>query len=263
MISKAVAGIGGWISRTAIGAGFGLSLLGRTTLGFPLVFRRRARRELLKQMYVCGIASIPVTVVVSVFTGAILALNGGITLDAIGQNHLIGRIVAISMTREMGPFMTALILAASVGSGMAAELGTMTVSEEIDAIEVLGIDPARLLVLPRLVAMTFMLPILTVYASLLGTVGGAITSYYQYNVSFELFRTDALEHLAAKDVYTGLLKSFMFGIVIAAVGCAQGLRTRGGAVGVGRATRSAVVISYLLIIVLGYYVTFFFYRLKW
>jgi phospholipid/cholesterol/gamma-HCH transport system permease protein len=224
---------------------------------------RRALQEILKQMYICGIASIPVTFVVSVFTGAILALNGGITLKEIGQQNLIGRIVAVSMTREMGPFMTALILAASVGSAMAAELGTMKVSEEIDALEVMGVDPAKLLVMPRLLGMTLMCPMLTVYSSLLGSLGGAITSYYQYNVSFQLFRTDAVEHLTGKDLYTGLLKAVIFGMVIAIVGCSQGLRARGGAIGVGKATRSAVVISYLLIIILGYYVTFLFYRLVW
>jgi phospholipid/cholesterol/gamma-HCH transport system permease protein len=237
--------------------------MARAASGVRTALARRYRREIVKQMYTCGIVSIPVTFVVSVFTGAILALNGGITLSDLGQEGLIGRVVAISMTREMGPFMTALILAASVGSGMAAELGTMKVSEEIDALEVMGIEPARFLVFPRVFAMLVMGPVLTVYASLLGTFGGAVCSYYQYGVSFELFRTDAIESLIAKDVYTGLLKAVIFGLVIAVVGCSQGLRATGGAIGVGRATRSAVVISYLLIIVLGYYVTFVFYRLNW
>jgi phospholipid/cholesterol/gamma-HCH transport system permease protein len=263
VIKATARGIGNWVSETANGAGFGLVLLLRSTFWIHALVHPRALRMACQQMWVCGIASIPVTFVVSVFTGAILALNGGITLSDLGQEALIGRIVAISMAREMGPFMTALILAASVGSAMAAELGTMKVSEEIDALEVMAIEPAKLLVMPRLVAMALMGPMLTIYSSLLGTLGGAISSYYQYNVSLELFRTDAIENLEAKDIWTGLLKSLIFAVVIATVGCSQGLRASGGAIGVGKATRSAVVISYLLIIILGYYVTFVFYRLSW
>jgi phospholipid/cholesterol/gamma-HCH transport system permease protein len=258
---SSVLGIGRFVSEAAIGAGYGIALLLRTAGWLWAAPSRRARREILQQMHVCGIASIPVCLLVSVFTGAILALNGGITLEEIGQQELMGGIVAVSMAREMGPFMTALILAASVGSAMAAELGTMAVSEETDALDVMGIDAAKFLVLPRLVAMALMTPILTVYTTLLGTLGGAVTSYYQYGVSLELFRTRAFESLDSKDIYTGLIKAFIFGVVIATVGCSQGLRARGGAIGVGLATRRAVVVSYLLIIILGYYTTFVFYRL--
>jgi phospholipid/cholesterol/gamma-HCH transport system permease protein len=225
--------------------------------------RLHALDAVLRQMFVCGVQTIPVTFVVSVFTGAILALNGGLTLADFGQEALIGRIVAVSMTREMGPFMTALILAARVGSAMAAELGTMKVSEEIDALEIMGIDPARFLVLPRLLAMSVLTPVLTVYTSFVGSIGGALTSYFQYGVSLQRFQTDAILYLTAKDVYTGLLKAFVFGVLIAVVGCSQGLRATGGAIGVGLATRRAVVVSYLLIIVLGYYITFLFFRLEW
>ncbi|MBI4583662.1 MAG: ABC transporter permease [Planctomycetes bacterium] len=253
--------MGNFLSEAAAGAGYSLALLLRSVLWFRSAWQGRALKEILQQMFICGIASIPVCMVVSVFTGAILALNGGLSLADIGQESLIGRIVTISMTREMGPFMTALILAASVGSGMAAEIGTMSVSEEIDALEVMGIDPAKFLVMPRLVAMTIMCPVLTIYSNLLGIVGGAITSYYQHGVSLELFRTDAMDHLVNKDIFTGLLKAVIFGIVIASVGCSQGLRATGGAIGVGHATRRSVVISYLLIIILGYYITFIFYRL--
>src|SRR5690606_17537660 len=118
--------------------------------------------------------TVPVTMVVSIFTGMILALNGGLSLEDLGQQRLIGRIVAVSMTREMGPFMTGLILAASVGSAIAAEVGTMKVSEEVDALEVMSIVPARFLVLPRLLAMAIMTPIVTIYVVFVGTVGGAV-----------------------------------------------------------------------------------------
>jgi len=258
-----VARLGEFLYESLTGAGYALSLLFRTLLQAGAMFRAHYQEALLRQMFVCGIQTIPVTLIVSVFTGAILALNGGLSLESIGQEELIGRIVTISVVREMGPFMTALILAASVGSAMAAEIGTMKVSEEIDALDVMGIEPARFLVLPRVLAMAIMTPVLTVYTNLLGVLGGAITSYAQYAVTFRRFLTDASIYLTAKDIYTGLLKAFLFGLVISIVGCSQGLQARGGAIGVGEATRRAVVVSYLLIIVLGYYVTYLFFRVEW
>jgi len=258
-----VAKFGGFLADSLLGAGYSLKLLFHTALQLPSIVRRTSRSDLLRQMFVSGVQTIPVTLVVSVFTGMILALNGGLSLEELGQQRLIGRIVAVSMTREMGPFMTGLILAASVGSAIAAEVGTMKVSEEVDALEVMSIDPARFLVLPRLIAMALMTPIVTIYVVFIGTIGGAVASYFQYGVSFELFKTDALEFLKLKDVYTGLLKAFVFGIVIATVACGEGLRASGGAIGVGRATRQTVIISYLLIIILGYYITYFFYYVRW
>ena len=257
-----VARLGAFIYESLLGAGYALHLLFHTMRQSGAMFRAHYQEALLRQMFVVGIQTIPVTLIVSIFTGAILALNGGLSLESIGQEELIGRIVTISVVREMGPFMTGLILAASVGSGMAAEIGTMKVSEEIDALEVMAIEPARFLVLPRVVAMAIMTPVLTVYTNLVGVLGGAVTSYAQYAVTLRRFMAEAL-YLSAKDIYTGLLKAFIFGIVISIVGCSQGLQARGGAIGVGQATRRAVVISYLLIIVLGYYVTYLFFRVEW
>jgi len=255
--------LGEFLVESTRGAGYTLGLLFHTLTQLGALFRKHYLDSVLRQMFICGIQTIPVTLVVSVFTGAILALNGGITLEQIGQETLIGRIVTVSMTREMGPFMTALILAASVGSGMAAEIGTMKVSEETDALEVMVVDPARFLVLPRLLAMIIVTPMVTVYTSLVGIIGGAVVSYYQYGVSLTRFRVDAVDYLTMKDIYTGLLKAAIFGGVIACVGCSQGLRATGGAIGVGQATRRAVVVSYLLIIILGYYITFIFFRIQW
>jgi phospholipid/cholesterol/gamma-HCH transport system permease protein len=255
--------LGEFVTGSTQGAGYSLALLFHTVGQMGALRRKQYLEALLRQMFICGIQTIPVTMVVSVFTGMILALNGGLTLADLGQEALLGRIVTISMTREMGPFMTALILAASVGSGMAAELGTMKVSEEIDALEVMAVEPARFLVLPRLLAMAIVTPMLTIYTVLVGIVGGAVVSSSQYGVSYLRFKTEAMIALTAKDIYTGLLKAFIFGVVIATVGCSQGLRAQNGAIGVGQATRRAVVVSYLLIIVLGYYVTFIFFRIKW
>jgi phospholipid/cholesterol/gamma-HCH transport system permease protein len=254
--------LGGFIVDATMGAGYALSLLVQTLSQGSALFRAHYLEAVSRQMFICGVQTIPVTLVVSIFTGAILAMNGGLSLETIGQEDLIGRIVTISVVREMGPFMTALILAASVGSAMAAEIGTMKVSEEIDALEVMVVEPARFLVLPRLVAMAVMTPIVTVYTNLVGVIGGAVTSYFQYGVSFQRFWTEA-HYLTPKDVWTGLLKALIFGVVIAVVGCSQGLRAHGGAIGVGQATRRAVVISYLLIIIIGYYVTFIFFRIRW
>lgn len=258
-----ISGIGEHLIKTADAVGYSLALLAQSTAEVGAFVRTHYRRALYRQMFICGIQTIPVTLIVSVFTGAILALNGGISLQEIGQENLLGRIVAVSMVREMGPFMTALILAASVGSGIAAELGTMKVSEEIDALEIMSIDASRFLVLPRLTAMAWMTPMVTIYTCLVGILGGAAISSLQYGVSFQRFKTEALDYLTMKDIYTGVMKAFIFGVVIAIVGCSQGLRTTGGAIGVGQATRKAVVNSYLLIIILGYYVTFIFFRLNW
>ncbi len=258
-----ISGLGAHILRMVDGAGYGLALLTRSIVHVGAFVRSHYRAALYRQMFICGIQTIPVTLIVSVFTGAILALNGGISLQEIGQENLLGRIVTVSMVREMGPFMTALILAASVGSGIAAELGTMKVSEEIDALEIMSIEPSRFLVLPRLTAMARMTPMVTIYTCLVGIMGGATISSVQYGVSLQRFKTEALEYLTMKDIYTALMKAFIFGVVISIVGCSQGLRTTGGAIGVGQATRKAVVNSYLLIIILGYYVTFIFFRLNW
>ena len=260
---NSIRGLGSFLVESTTGAGFTIHLLFHSALQWGALFRRHYLDSILRQMFICGIQTIPVTMVVSIFTGAILALNGGITLEEIGQESLMGRIVTVSMTREMGPFMTALILAASVGSGMAAEIATMRVSEETDALQVMAVDPARFLVFPRLLAMAIMTPVLTVYTNLVGILGGAIVSAYQYGVSLMRFKTEAFLYLTAKDIYTGILKAFIFGVVIAIVGCSEGLRATRGALGVGQATRKAVVISYLLIIVLGYYVTFVFFRINW
>ncbi len=259
----AISRLGGLVVEAAVSTGYSLGLLVHTTLQLPRGLTRQTFRSFLTQLWLCGVQSIPVTFVVAICTGAIVAMNTGLALEDFGQERLIGRVIAISMAREMGPFMTALTLAASVGSAMAAEIGTMKVSEEIDALEVMGIDPARFLVLPRLVAMTVVTPILTVYVVLVGTLGGALIGASRFDVTFDGFVSDVETFLDLKDIYTGLLKSLVFGVVIAVVGCSQGLRARGGAIGVGLATRRSVVISFLLIIIFGYFITFLAFELKW
>ena len=241
-------------------AGRALLILWEALLSLRFAFNKRSRPVVLHQLYTTGIKSLGVISVVAMFTGMILALQTGIELRKFGQEVNIGVAVMVSMLREMGPFMTALILAASVGSAMAAELGTMTVSEEIAALEVMSISPVRFLVMPRLAAMMIMTPLLTFYACMLGVVGGAVVGATQLGVSVPAYIDNAIRWAENKDLYVGLFKSFIFGIMITTICCYEGFATTEGAVGVGRATRRSVVISFLAILVVGYIITRLFYQ---
>ncbi len=260
-----VRAIGSSIGDVAERAGFTVNLLLRT-FGSVLYLPRRLR-FMLDAAYAVGVRALFVTAVVALFAGMIVALQTGLELRKFGQTQLIGNVIALSMCREMGPFMTALILAATVGSKIAAEIGTMTVSDEVTALDVMSIDPTNYLVLPRTIAMTIMLPIMTIFADLIGIAGGAmicsqhlgITQYtYWHAVRESLF---TVETLFPKDVWVGLFKALVFGATIAIVSCSSGLRASGGALGVGRAVQHAVMISVILIIVLGFVITWFFYYL--
>jgi phospholipid/cholesterol/gamma-HCH transport system permease protein len=225
----------------------------------PFAFDRRSRHETETQLFITGIKSLAVITVVALFTGMILALQTGLELKRWGQEEWIGSAVAITMIREMGPFMTGLIIAASVGSAIAAQLGTMTVSEEIAALEVMSINPNRFLVMPRLVALAVMMPILTVYSNILGIMGGALVGSTQLGVSVTTYMDNATQFATVKDLYVGLFKAFVFGIIVCTVSCHQGFMTTEGAVGVGKATRRSVIISFLTILVVGYMITRMFY----
>ena len=258
--------LGRFLIDLVAGAGYTLLLLCLALYFAKNAFRRR--RFILEQLYICGVRPLPVVLVVGFFTGMILALQIGVELEDFGLKESISTIVGTALCREMGPFMTALILTASVGSGMAAELGTMRVSEEIDALEVMSIHPVDFLVAPRLIALMIMCPVLTLVTDFTGVLGGWLVGFAQLGISSQVYFARVLKSLSAnaeflglpKDLYTGLIKALVFGILIAAVGCSCGLRARGGALGVGRATRSAVINSFLLIIILGYYMTWIFYR---
>jgi phospholipid/cholesterol/gamma-HCH transport system permease protein len=245
---------------------FGCRQVGESTILFVLtvlnlrfVFTKRARKETVIQMYASGIKSLGVITVVAVFTGMILALQTGIELRRFNQEVNIGTAVMVSMLREMGPFMTGLILAACVGSAMAAQLGTMVVSEEIAALEIMSIDPVRFLVMPRMVAMAIMTPLLAFYMCVMGVLGGGVVGMTQLGVSWGAYIENATRYAEVKDLYVGLFKAFLFGLIITTVACNEGFGTTQGAVGVGYATRKAVVVSFLLILVVGYFVTRLFY----
>lgn len=256
---------GQFLRQSITGAGFTVQLLLSTLARLPRGFLRG--RMLLDQMYTCGIKPLPVVVVVGVFTGIILAYQTGLELDRFGQREKIADIIGIVLCREMGPFITAIILTASVGAAMAAELGTMKVSEEIDAIECMSIDPIEFLVMPRILALAMLAPILTFIGDVVGVIGGGFISESQLQIPWNLYIRSVVDSLSGsagatglpKDLFVGLLKAVVFGLTIAAVGCSSGLRAQGGALGVGRATRRAVVVSFILIIVFGYILTWFFY----
>ncbi len=239
--------------------GLGILLLGQSFLCFRYALTKRARKEIINQMYTAGIKSLGVVTVVALFTGMILALQTGIELRRFSQEVNIGTAVMVSMLREMGPFMTGLILAACVGSGFAAQIGTMVVSEEISALEIMSIDPIKFLVMPRMVAMLIMTPLIAFFTCLMGVLGGGIVGATQLDVAWVAYLDNATLYAQGKDMFVGLLKALVFGLIITTVACNEGFETTGGAVGVGITTRKTVIVSFLLILVMGYFITRWFY----
>ena len=220
---------------------------------------KRSRREIVRQLYICAVKSLPVVTVVAFFIGMVLALQLGIELRSFNQEHLIGSVVMATMLREMGPFMAGLVLAASVGASMAAQMGTMTVNDEIAALEIMSINPLRFLVMPRMVAMLIAMPLLSFYTCILALIGGSVVGYTQLAVPLSAYWTNAMDFANLRSLYVGLFKATIFGVIIVTVSCYEGFTTSRGAVGVGSATRASVVINFLLILVIGYFVTRLFY----
>jgi phospholipid/cholesterol/gamma-HCH transport system permease protein len=219
----------------------------------------RYRVLILEQMLFVGVESLLVVSVVALFAGMIVALQTGHELARFQLEGTIGNIVAASVCREMGPVFAAIIVAARVGSAMAAELGTMKVSEEIDALEAMSINPIRYLVMPRVAAILIMLPILTLYSDLVGMVGGAMVGRLQIGVSYYSFYQRVVRNLEVKDIYIGVLKAAVFALIISSIACSQGLKADSGAQGVGRATTRTVVFSLLFVLIFNYFITSIFY----
>lgn len=240
------------------GAGRAL-LIWFEALTYSIVHFKRRRRETGRQMMIAGVKSIGIVSIVAFFIGMILSLQAGIILLKYGQEVNVGTVVTLTICREMGPFITSLIIAASVGSSMAAELGTMAVSEEISALHVMSVNPVSFLVSPRLLALFFMVPALTIYANTLGVTGGMLVAKTQLGVEFDAYYKNALSLLEKKDIYVGLLKSVVFGQIITIVSCYQGIITTNGALGVGRAARRSVVVCFLFVLITGYFITWMFY----
>jgi phospholipid/cholesterol/gamma-HCH transport system permease protein len=212
-------------------------------------------RDVIEQIEAIGLGSLTVVVLTGFFTGAVLALQSGMTLDQFGARPFVGRLISASMIKELGPVLTALMLAGRVGSGIAAELGSMVVTEQISALRALGTDPVRKLVVPRVVAGFVMCPILTVVANTVGMLGGWIIALTQLRVASSVYWNSVTDGLFIDDVWMGVIKPFFLGFVIVTIGCHVGLRTTGGTQGVGRATTNAVVASSVTVLVVDFFVT--------
>jgi phospholipid/cholesterol/gamma-HCH transport system permease protein len=225
-------------------------------VGKPVRFGRA-----VAQAMEVGVRALPILSLITFFIGLILALQSAYELKRFGALNFVASAVAISMSRELGPLITAIIVIGRSGSAFAAEIGTMKVSEEIDALETMAIDPINFLVAPKFVAMIIMLPCLTIWANFMGVLGGSLFGVMQADFTFTGYIKASLDALFLRDISTGLIKSVMFGMTITAVGCLEGLSTGGGAEQVGKSTTRAVVISIFMVILVDLVFTALFFFL--
>lgn len=202
-----------------------------------------------------GVGSLPIVVLIGLFTGAVLALQTSSTLQQFGSLSLTGQLVSLSMVRELGPVLTGILVAGRNASGMASELGSMKVTEQIDAMRAMGVDPTKKLVTPRVTATVIMLFFLSIISDLVGLVGGWFISYFLLGLDSNEYWTSAYQALRFGDVFMGLSKPVVFGFIIASIGCYYGMTAKGGTQGVGRATTQAVVAASVLIVVSDFFLT--------
>jgi len=212
------------------------------------------RHDVIEQLDLIGFGSLAVVMLSGLFTGAALTLQSGMTLDQYGARPVVGRLVSASMIKELGPVLTALMLTGRVGSGIAAELGSMVVTDQINALRALGTDPIRKLVFPRVFAGLFMAPVLTVISDFIGIAGGWMVARYQLQVNSGLYWSSVTRSLYMADVWVGLIKPFVFGFIIVTIACHIGMRTTGGTAGVGKSTTTAVVVGSVAVIAADYFV---------
>lgn len=206
-----------------------------------------------------GIDSFFIVSLVALFTGMILALQTAYQMQKLSSEIYIANLVAVSIVRELGPVLTALIVAGRIGAAITAEIGTMNVTEQVDALRTLSSNPVKYLVVPRFLALTLMLPVLTIYANIIGILGGFLISVFKIHISAAMYLRMSIEALAIKDIATGLIKTIFFGMIIAMVSSHEGLNVEGGAEGVGKSTTVSVVTSFILIIVSDCFFTALFY----
>jgi len=210
---------------------------------------------IFKQMEFVGVGSLPVVLITGAFTGMVLAIQTYYGFKMFGGESLVGAIVALSMTRELGPAITALMVTGRTGSSMAAEIGTMRVTEQIDALYTMSVSPVQYLIMPRVLAGIVMLPILTVTSDFIGILGGYFVGVHVLKVNSGIFIARIIEFVSISDVFNGLIKSAFFGLILSLVGCYKGFYTTGGAAGVGRATTQAVVYASVSILISDYFLT--------
>jgi phospholipid/cholesterol/gamma-HCH transport system permease protein len=226
------------------------------SLGYLGTLPRQSAR-FVEQCYMVGYTTLPIVAILSFFIGSVLALQAGYSMQDFGAKEFIGSLVGLSMARELGPMMVAILLAGRVGSAIAAELSSMKVYQEIDALETMNIPPARMLVMPRLAAVIVMMPVLTIIANIVGWFGGALVSSHVkfIDIDSQTYFAALRRYMHFKDVANGLCKAEVFGFVVVLVCCSIGLKTRGGPREIGASVTRAVVTSLILILLLDYVLT--------
>jgi phospholipid/cholesterol/gamma-HCH transport system permease protein len=217
-------------------------------------------RNIFKQMLEIGVKSLPVVIVTAVFTGMVFALQTYTGFKRFGAEALVGTVVALSMTRELGPVLTSLIVSGRAGAAMAAELGTMRVTEQIDALETLATNPVKYLIVPRFIAGLIILPALTICSDIIGITGGYVVTVGLFETSSVVYWKRTWDFLETSDIYNGLIKACFFGAAISLISCYKGFYTSGGAEGVGKATTGAVVLSSMTILIADYFLSNWLFR---
>lgn len=218
-----------------------------------------SKERFLVQNKRIGYESLGIVLVSSLFIGIILALQTAVQMQRLGSEMYIASIVALSLVRELGPVITALVVAGRVGASITAELGTMNVTEQIDAIKMMAVNPIQYLVVPRLLSLIVMLPVLTLYADIVGILGGYMVCVFKIGISSSMYMNITWSSLLMKDLLSGLIKSVIFGAIIAIEACYEGMQVKGGAEGVGKATTNSVVTTFILIIMADCILTALFY----
>lgn len=211
--------------------------------------------ETIKQMDTIGVGSLPIILLTGFFTGGVLTLQSYPTLEHYGGQSQTGQLVAFTLIRELGPVLSALMVSGRIGSAISAELGSMVVSQQIDAMRSLGTDPYKKLVAPRLLALITMLPLLTVAADVFGILGGGVIANNLFGHDYNLFFTSVRNGVTVEDIIGGIIKPLVFGLIIGSVACYKGLSTTGGTVGVGRSTTNAVVLSSIIVIIADFFLS--------
>jgi phospholipid/cholesterol/gamma-HCH transport system permease protein len=211
--------------------------------------------EVLSQLDEVGVRSLSITGITAFSTGSVLALQTAYALAAFGGKMFVGRVVALSLLRELGPVLTALMVGGRVGSGITAEIGSMTVTEQVDALRSMAISPVRRLVVPRVIATVLMLPVLTALADLLGILGGLLIAVVELQMTAQDYLGGIWQQLAISDIMSGLSKTFFFGFEIALIGCWNGLKVEGGSASVGQATTRTVVFASISVLVSDFFLT--------
>jgi phospholipid/cholesterol/gamma-HCH transport system permease protein len=216
----------------------------------PLMFG-----EVLKQIETIGVRSLPIVVMTAIFSSLVMTVQMGVQLSRFGSLEYVGSVVSLSMVRELGPVLTALLVGGRVGAGIAAELGSMAVTEQVDAIRSMGADPVKKLVVPRVIASVFALPLLTTLANVIGVLAAAIVSRFEYGIGIRYFLSSVSTSVKLSDFLGGVMKTVVFGFFLGLIACYEGLKTRGGTEGVGLSTTKTVVITSVVTLIIDFIMT--------